>query len=413
MTCDPNRRSFLIGASAASAAATLASRLQAQEPAPPAPADQGVPTVTLGKTGRAVTKLGMGTSWSVAPSFVQAALNAGVAYIDTSETYENTAVERTLGQVLERTGRRKDVYLVTKTEAYRAGRGDAIKKTLSDHLDASLERLRTDYADAYYLHGLSGRQIGMLKDPAVKSAFEALKKSGKIRFAGFSCHDAQLPELMTVAAEVGWIDQIMLKYSFRTVGGIDRGYEERQIQNDGGADRSDDMNRALDAASKANIGLVAMKTQAGASSFPDRIADLVAKGFKKEVAAIKSVWMDDRIQVVVSEMTTRDQLLENVAASREPLTPKEARLLEEHRQRTAHLFCHGCEHICGAPVADTLRFLRYETAYGKRATARRLYQSLPDEVRNLPDSALHAAERACPHGLPLVQLIGQARDRLS
>ena len=53
----------------------------------------------------------------------------------------------------------------------------------------------------------------------MKAAFEALKKSGKIRFAGFSCHDAMLPELMDAGTEAGWLDQFMIKYNFRDVGG--------------------------------------------------------------------------------------------------------------------------------------------------------------------------------------------------
>ena len=52
-----------------------------------------IPEVTLGKTGQKVPVLGMGTSWDLAPNFVQAALYAGVRYIDTSESYESGNVE--------------------------------------------------------------------------------------------------------------------------------------------------------------------------------------------------------------------------------------------------------------------------------------------------------------------------------
>ncbi len=64
----------------------------------------------------------MGTSWDLSPSFVQAALHAGVRYIDTSETYEGGNCETTLGEVLERTKMRKDVYLVTKNSRGKVGR---------------------------------------------------------------------------------------------------------------------------------------------------------------------------------------------------------------------------------------------------------------------------------------------------
>ena len=115
--------------------------------------------MTLGKTGQAVTKLGMGTSWSLAPSFVQTALFSGVRYIDTSETYENGGSETVIGEVLERTKLRKEVYLVTKMQGRPGRRGPAAAEVFEEHLNASLERLKTDYADCYYIHGIEGRQI--------------------------------------------------------------------------------------------------------------------------------------------------------------------------------------------------------------------------------------------------------------
>src|SRR5512135_1232555 len=99
----------------------------------------------LGRTGQKVTRLGMGTSWALSPSFVQAALFAGVRYIDTSETYENTQAERVIGQVLERTGLRNDAYFVTKCASYRRASGPDAARLLEARLNASLERLRTDH----------------------------------------------------------------------------------------------------------------------------------------------------------------------------------------------------------------------------------------------------------------------------
>lgn len=260
-TCNGgNRRRFLKTAAVSGATLASADRLLAAAPAPGE--KPAVPLVTLGRTGQKVTRLGMGTSWALDQSFVQAALFSGVRYIDTSESYENTKAEKVVGEVLERTKLRKDVYLVTKNANYRNAKDAAATKVFEDHLDDSLERLRTDYVDCYYIHGISSTKEGdpqpalsLLRDPGVKAAFDALKKAGKIRFAGLSCHDARLPEILEVAAEVGWIDQVMIKYNFRDVGG---------------KDRYDELNRAIDKASKANIALVAMKTQGGPSTSPTR-----------------------------------------------------------------------------------------------------------------------------------------------
>lgn len=404
-TCGGNRRQFLRTTTATAAAASGVALISPQSllAAPPGPeAKPAVPLTVLGKTGQQVSRLGMGTSWVLDPGFVQQMLYSGVRYIDTSETYENGKSESVLGDVLERTKLRKDVYLVSKNAGYRRATGAGAAKVFQTRLDASLARLKTDYVDAYYLHGLTGAQIPLLQDAGVKAAFADLKKAGKIKFAGLSCHDKQLVDVVDAAAECGWIDQIMIQYNYRTMDG-------------------DGIRRALDKIAKANIGVVAMKTQGGAGEFREVDAtkaytEAVAKGFKKEQAAIKAVLHDERVQVVVSEMTNRDMLRENSAAVKAPPDAKQAALLEEHRQRTAHLYCHGCGELCetaarGVPVADVLRYYRYYEGYGKREQARALYQALPPEARSLADADLDAAEAACPHGLPVAALVRKA-DRL-
>lgn len=360
-----------------------------------------IPLVTLGKTGVKVTRLGMGTSWDVAESFVQRAIAAGVRYIDTSETYEQGNAEKTVGKVLARTGMRKQVYLVTKNNAYHKLKGSARARSFATRLDASLDRLQTDYADCYYMHGVEGSDIDIFKDDEVIKTFEALKKSGKIKFAGFSCHDRMLPQIIEAAAASGWVDQMMIQFNFRTMDG-------------------DALRRAVDAASKANLGIVAMKTQGGAREFKPgekdaRMNGLIEKGFKVHQAAIKAVLNDERVQAVVSEMTNFDELRENMGGAVDPLSLKEAWLLEDHRARTAGLYCHGCGHLCetaarGVPVDTVLRYFRYYQAYGKREEARSLYQALPAEARALAGIDADQLDAACPHGLPVADLL-KAADR--
>jgi uncharacterized protein len=398
-SCQGNRRHFLKTAAASGAVLASADSILA------APEKSPIPEVTLGKTGVKVTKLGMGTSWSVAESFVQRAIASGVRYIDTSEAYERGKSEIALGNVFARTGQRKDVYLVTKNSSYEGIKGSARAKSFITHLQSSLERLKTDYVDCYYIHGIRGQDIDIFTDPLVIKAFEELKKSGKIKFAGFSCHDQMLPELVEAGAKSGWIDQMMIKFNFR----------EMEVEK---------IKRAVDVASKANLGIVAMKTQGGSSAFSykpgetsARINALKEKGFKAPVAAIKSVLADERIHMVVSEMTNFDELRENMSAVVDPLTAKEARLLEEHRVLTANLYCHGCGHLCetaakGVPVATVLRYYRYYEAYGKREAARELYKALPPESRAIVDLDLAGVDAACPHGLPVADLLKQADRHL-
>jgi predicted aldo/keto reductase-like oxidoreductase len=399
---EASRRHFLKSAVATGSAALAAADSALADD--PKSASNGLPTGTLGKTGRQTSILGMGTSWDVSPSFVQAALRAGVRYIDTSENYEGGRAEQRIGEVLERTGMRKDVYLVTKNGRGKVG-GSRAYPTYLERLEGSLARLKTDYVDCYYLHGLEGRQMPLLRDPEVKAAFEKLKKSGKIRFCGLSCHDRRLPDIVTAAAQCGWIDQIMIQYNYRTMNG-------------------DDIRRALDLASKANLGLVAMKSQGGAGNFREvdaapKFNEFIEKGFKQQQAAIKTILAEGRMQVVVSEMTNRDMLRENMAACHDStLSLDDRMLLEKHRLATSHLYCHGCGHHCEPAaggklaIADILRYLRYHEVYGKRERARDLYQALPVEARDSVAGELAQAQAACPHGLPIVELIKRAETHL-
>ena len=187
-----SRRFFL---KTAASSGTLGALVSARTVLADGPKASGstVPRATLGRTGEKVTILGMGTSWALSPSFVQAALFSGVRYIDTSETYENTRAEKIIGDVLDRTKMRKDVYLVTKNTGYRKSMGTGAGKMFEQHLNASLARLKTDHVDCYYMHGLSGNQIELLHDPNVKAAFEALKKQGKTRFCGLSATTPGFP----------------------------------------------------------------------------------------------------------------------------------------------------------------------------------------------------------------------------
>jgi len=60
---------------------------------------------------------------------------------------------------------------------------------LEQSLDASLQRLRTDYVDIFYLHA---PPLAVLHDPAIHDLAGRLKASGKVRAFGVYCDDAAL-----------------------------------------------------------------------------------------------------------------------------------------------------------------------------------------------------------------------------
>jgi aryl-alcohol dehydrogenase-like predicted oxidoreductase len=113
-------------------------------------------TVRLGDSDLDVSRVGLGCNnfggrigFDATRAVVEAALDAGVTFFDTAETYGNGESERFLGEILE--GRRGDVVLATKFGWGRAtGNGSA--EAVRTAIIGSLERLRSDYLDLYYLH---------------------------------------------------------------------------------------------------------------------------------------------------------------------------------------------------------------------------------------------------------------------
>jgi len=377
------RRSFLATSTALGAGALLGPAAAATEPG----AAQ-MPRVVLGKTGEEVTTLAAGTAMPVNPRIMAALLNEGITYIDTAQSYMRGKSEEHVGAYLEKTGRRQDCFVVTKS-----GSHDVAGFTSS--LEGSLESLRTDYVDLYFLHNLGDPDR---LDAQMKAAAEALKASKKIRFFGFTSHRGDLVSALERAAEVGFVDVIMFRYSFRD------------------AD-DEELDRALDKCAAAGIGLVAMKTQGGNNPLggPPEWA-----GFNRHQSALKAIWKDERIHVVCSEMKNLQQARQNAEAARNSrLGWVERQQLQEYAEATSRQYCRGCSRHCESRVdgdlaiADILRYRMYCDNYGDRERARRLFAELPAAARAAQGVDLSAAESACPFGLPVASMVGDALRKLA
>ncbi|MBN1626612.1 MAG: aldo/keto reductase, partial [Deltaproteobacteria bacterium] len=206
-----NRRSFIKTAAAGSASLALSGgfiekALSAEN------ADQGnsnmMPTRTLGKTGAQVSILGMGGSVDSSgyQTLLRVGLNMGINYWDSANSYGNGRNEQIIGEFFSKYPEdRKKVFQVTKASR------TTEPKRMSEQLDISLERMQTDYIDLYFIHML--QDPGLLT-PEIKAWAEQKKKEGKIKFFGFSCH-ANMPSMLTQAANLGWIDALMTSYNYQ------------------------------------------------------------------------------------------------------------------------------------------------------------------------------------------------------
>lgn len=145
----------------------------------------------LGKTGLKVSRLGVGISEigfnltlddeKQASDVLNTALDQGINFFDTAACYG--LGEEFIGRTVS--NRREEFFLVTKA-GHVAGdyEGEAwTAQTITDSIDRSLERMRTDHLDLIQLHSCS---VEVLEKGDAISAIQDAKKAGKTRFIGYS-----------------------------------------------------------------------------------------------------------------------------------------------------------------------------------------------------------------------------------
>ncbi len=166
----------------------------------------------LGRTGVMVSSLCLGAMNFGGPTpkdeslaIIQRALEAGINFIDTSNSYNAGESERIVGEGLKRYGRRDQVVLATKV--YNRSEGDGINDRgptryhMIKACEDSLRRLGTDHIDLYQLHR---PPINMPQDETLR-AFDHLVSSGKVVYIGASTHPAWLVmEALAISERYGW-----------------------------------------------------------------------------------------------------------------------------------------------------------------------------------------------------------------
>ncbi|MGW2560178.1 aldo/keto reductase [Streptomyces sp. NPDC001514] len=145
----------------------------------------------LGRTGLRVSRIGLGTlTWGRdtdehdAADQLKVFWEAGGTLVDTADVYGGGEAEYLLGRLVERLVPRRDLVIATKAgsvlEADR--RFDGSRGHLLTALDASLDRLGTDYVDLWQIHAFD--PLTPLEETL--QALDLAVSSGRARYAGVS-----------------------------------------------------------------------------------------------------------------------------------------------------------------------------------------------------------------------------------
>lgn len=138
--------------------------------------------MTFGGRGQMWETIG-GLDQKTVDEMVGRALDAGINFIDTADVYSTGESETMLGKALK--GRRSNVVLATKVRG-RMGEGPndvgLSRLHITEAVEASLERLGTDYIDLYQIH----RSDPLTDIEDTLRALDDLVRQGKVRYVGCS-----------------------------------------------------------------------------------------------------------------------------------------------------------------------------------------------------------------------------------
>ncbi len=319
------------------------------------------------------------------PAVVQAALETGITLLDTAWGYQRGQNEKMIGQVIA--GRPRDSFMIaTKVPGPNRDRSmqglDAagLEQAFLAKFDECLSRLGLDHVEILYLHNNSTRAD--VQNPAIIGALQKAKKAGKARFIGITTH-ANEPAVIRATVEAKAYDVILTAYNFRQ-------------------DHREEVRKAVAEAAAAGLGIVAMKTQAGAYWDKEKQQPINMR------AALKWVLNDPNVATAIPGFTTFDQLKEDFSVVTDiTLTPQDLKDLRMGEQ-VAGLYCQQCGQCLagcpkGLPIPDLMRSYMYAYGYRNLRAAHELVASL--EIGADPCGSCASCSAVCAKGFDLADRV--------
>lgn len=337
---------------------------------------------TLGRTGLKITMVSFGAMLTPEAEVIRTALDHGVNYIDTARRYMGGRNEEIVAQALK--GRRDKVYVATKT----------VSKTPKDifrDIERSLKALGTDYVDVYQLHNLTGKDDRLFL-PEVREALLKLRTQGKVRFFGVTSHKNEAEVIHAVVDDKErFYDTVLVKYNFKS---------------------DAETTKAIARAAQANIGVIAMKTQAGGYK-----TDALGP-FSPHQAALKWVLQNRHVTAAIPGMRDMAELREDISVMGMRFGYFDGLLLKRYGSAIQSYYCHlcgQCEGTCpkGVEISTVNRCLLYAQAYRSDALARATYGEIPTSAS--ASACLDCSEcvATCVNGLNIPVKMEAARKLLA
>jgi hypothetical protein len=361
----------------------------------------------LGKTKERVSILGFGamrlpTKGSDAEvdepravEMIRHAIDRGVNYVDSAYVYHGGHSEEVVGRAL-RDGYRRKVFVATKLPVWSVQKIEDAERLFNEQL----ARLQTDCIDMYLLHCLMKESWPRMRDLGVLKWAEKKREEGRIKHIGFSFHDAY--EVFT-----GIVDGY--DWSFCQI--------QYNLMNEGVQAGT----RGLEYAARKGLGVIVMEPLFGGAlaNPPEAIRAIwnsAGRALRPADAALRWVWDKPGVSLVLSGMTTPDQVKENLEtagrAGKPWLDDDERRVIARVQEAYGGLSpvpCTKCGYCmpCPSGVDIPLNFELYNSAAvykGNTASlSRNLFYAMPEAQRSTACQECGTCEEKCPQRIPIME----------
>ena len=280
------------------------------------------------------------------------AIESGVNFFDTAYAYPNSEV--TLGEILAKHNKRKDVYIATKLPYILCKSAEDFDKFFNEQL----RRLQTDYVDYYFIHSLSDFSgWDTLCKMGIKQWIEEKRKAGKIKQIGFS-HHGTCDDFLKIMDSYDW-GFCMIQYNY-----YDENYQAGK--------------KGLLAAAEKSVPVIVMEPLLGgrlATGLPKQAIDTFNKADANRTPADWALWWlwnQSEVTVVLSGMSS-NQIMESNLRSMDNFKPLSSDELSVYSdvvnifKKSYKVNCTGCNYCLPCPKGINIPacFSAYNSSYAQ------------------------------------------------
>ena len=325
-----------------------------------------------------------------ATRMLRLAIDRGVNYVDTGYTYHSGSSELFLGRALK-DGYRERVALATKLPCWLVKTNEDFDK----YLDEQREKLQTDHIDFYLLHALGKKSWHEMHELDVLGWAEGAIADGRIRHLGFSFHDELEVFKEIVDASDAW-----------TFCQIQHNYMD--IEHQAGT-------KGLRYAASKGLAVIIMEPVLGGRLVnpPQPIQALWDTAAKKRSPAdwaLRWLWSQPEVSLVLSGMSTMEQVEQNVASADASriglLTADELALVARVREGYNELCpipCTKCNYCMPCPngvdIPRNFEIYNQGAMYDKPDDARGGYKGMSEGARASACIQCRECEDKCPQSI--------------